>query len=268
MMASTDMDKDLRTDRPLTEKGQSMYESSVDKYLNRLNEQWKNIELIISTIDNSARYSVLCQFEDELEQGHAKLTLIKDDFVRYLNRTKTTESQECLAKLTTTFDEKTNTLEEAIQQISHLKGEKLETASVFSHRPWSTGSRMDTAVAAQRAKAQAAKIRLKYTEEENLVLKKMAQLEEQEKKRKLTWRDQRLNLKQIYNSYLSRKKQLQQRQRYMFSKKKIKDLCSTPCPTLKDITTLQAEVSSWRLGEYWTLIQYGRTILTVRTFIS
>lgn len=138
MMASTDMDKDLRTDRPLTEKGQSMYESSVDKYLNRLNEQWKNIELIISTIDNSARYSVLCQFEDELEQGHAKLTLIKDDFVRYLNRTKTTESQECLAKLTTTFDEKTNTLEEAFQQISHLKGEKLETASVFSHRPWST----------------------------------------------------------------------------------------------------------------------------------
>lgn len=131
-MASTDMDKDLRTDRPLTEKGQSMYESSVDKYLNRLNEQWKNIELIISTIDNSARYSVLCQFEDELEQGHAKLTLIKDDFVRYLNRTKTTESQECLAKLTTTFDEKTNTLEEAFQQISHLKGEIGNRLSVFA----------------------------------------------------------------------------------------------------------------------------------------
>lgn len=36
----------------------------------------------------------------------------------------------------------------------------------------------------------------------------------------------------------------------------------------EDITTLQAEVSSWRLGEYWTLIQNGRTILTIRTFIS
>lgn len=58
------------------------------------------------------------------------------------------------------------------------------------------------------------------------------------------------------------------RQSYMFSKKKIKDLCSTPCPTLKDIKTLQEEVSSWRLGEYWTLIQNGRTILTIRTFIS
>lgn len=34
---------------------------------------------------------------------------------------------------------------------------------------------MGTAVAAQRAKAQAANIRLKYAEEENLVLKKMAQ---------------------------------------------------------------------------------------------
>lgn len=98
---------------------QCMYESSVDKYLNRLNEQWKNIELFISTIDKSARYAVLFKFEDELEQGHAKLTLIKDDFVKYLNRTKTTESQECLSKLTTIFDEKTNTLEEAFQRISH-----------------------------------------------------------------------------------------------------------------------------------------------------
>lgn len=59
MMASTDMDKDLRTDRPLTEKGQSMYESSVDKYLNRLNEQWKNIELIISTIETTVQ-DILC----------------------------------------------------------------------------------------------------------------------------------------------------------------------------------------------------------------
>lgn len=36
-------------------------------------------------------------------------------------------------------------------------------------------------MAVQRAKAQAARIRLKYAEEENLVLKKKAQFEEQQK---------------------------------------------------------------------------------------
>lgn len=268
MMASTDMDKDLRTDRPLTEKGQSMYESSVDKYLNRLNEQWKNIELIISTIDNSARYSVLCKFEDKLEQGHAKLTLIKDDFVKYLNRTKTTESQECLAKLTTTFDEKTNTLEEEFQRISHLKGEKLETASVFSHRPWSAGSRMDTAVAAQRAKAQAAKIRLKYAEEENLVLKKMTQLEEQQKKEKANMERSKAEFEADLQ-LLSVKKEAAtaEAELHVFQEEDQGSLFDALSDT-EDITTLQAEVSSWRLGEYWTLIQNGRTILTIRTFIS
>lgn len=31
-------DKDLRSERPLTEKGQSLYESTVNKYQSRLND--------------------------------------------------------------------------------------------------------------------------------------------------------------------------------------------------------------------------------------
>lgn len=97
---------------------------------------------------------------------------------------KTTDSDECLKNVTIIFDEKRGPVEEAFHEISELKADKLETASVFSRatsRPRSGGSRVETAMAVQRAKAQVARIRLKYTEEENLVLKKKAQLEEQQK---------------------------------------------------------------------------------------
>lgn len=33
-------DKDLRSERPMTEKGQSVYESTVNKYQSRLNDSW------------------------------------------------------------------------------------------------------------------------------------------------------------------------------------------------------------------------------------
>lgn len=79
---------------------------------------------------------------------------------------------------------KNGSIEEAFHEISELKADKLETASVFSRatsRPWSGVSHVETVMAIQRAKAQAARIRLKYAEEENLVLKKKAQLEELQK---------------------------------------------------------------------------------------
>lgn len=177
-------DKDLRSERPLTEKGQSLYESTVNKYQSRINDSWKHIELLINTIDNNAKYSTLCKVEDDLEQGHAKFTLIKEDFVKFLSRTNTTDSDECLKNVMIIFDEKTGSIEEAFHEISELKADKLETASVFSRatsRLWSGGSHVETVMAVQRAKAQAARIRLKYAEEENLVLKRKAQLEEQQK---------------------------------------------------------------------------------------
>lgn len=90
----------------------------------------------------------------------------------------------CLKNVTITFDEKTGSIEEAFHESSELKADKLETASVFSRatlRPWSGGSHVGTVMAVQRAKAQAASIRLKYAEEENLFLKRKAQLEEQQK---------------------------------------------------------------------------------------
>lgn len=67
-------DKDLRSERPLTEKGQTLNESTVNKYQSRLNDSWKHIELLINTIDNTAKYSTLCKVEDDLEQGDAKFT--------------------------------------------------------------------------------------------------------------------------------------------------------------------------------------------------
>lgn len=48
-------DKDLHSERLLTEKGQSLYASTVNKYQSRLDDSWKHIELLINTIDNTAK---------------------------------------------------------------------------------------------------------------------------------------------------------------------------------------------------------------------
>lgn len=57
------------------------------------------------------------------------------------------------------FDEKTGLIK-PVHEISELKADKLETVSVFSRatsRPWSGVPRVETVVAVQRAKAQAAR---------------------------------------------------------------------------------------------------------------
>lgn len=59
-------------------------------------------------------------------------------------------------------------------------------ASVFFELHQEDGSRVETVMAVQRAKPQAARIRLKYAEEENLVFKKTAQLEEQQNYQQLS----------------------------------------------------------------------------------
>lgn len=62
--------------------------------------------------------------------------------------------------MTIMFDEKTGLIEEPLHEISELKADKLETVSVFSRatsRPWSGVPRVETVVAVQRAKAQAAR---------------------------------------------------------------------------------------------------------------
>lgn len=94
-----------------------MCESTVNKYQSRLNDSWKHIELLINMIDNTAKYSTLCKVEVDLEQGHAKFTLIKEDFVKFLSRTKTTDSDQCLKNVTITFDERTGSIEEAFHKI-------------------------------------------------------------------------------------------------------------------------------------------------------
>lgn len=89
-----------------------MCESTVNKYQSRLNDSWKHIELLINTIDNTCS-----KVEVDLEQGHAKFTLIKEDFVKFLSRTKTTDSDQCLKNVTITFDERTGSIEEAFHKI-------------------------------------------------------------------------------------------------------------------------------------------------------
>lgn len=84
---------------------------------------------MINTIENTVKYSTLCRVEEDLEQGRAKLTLIKD-FVKFLSRTKTIDSDVCLKNETIVFDEKTGSIKKPSMN-QRVKGRQTGNNVIF-----------------------------------------------------------------------------------------------------------------------------------------
>ena len=183
----SDTEQITRDVRNLSVKAQEMYDASVVQYNLRISEAWKLVETSLKAAEDGdltkASLRSLCIFEEDINKNFTKYSMIKEDFRQFLFRTKTSTSELNLKSLEQNHDEYSAVVEKLLAIISEQKPSALESMTSVSHchSQTSNKSHFSSLVTLKRAKAQAANVSIKYTEEELKLRKLKAEIDEKEK---------------------------------------------------------------------------------------
>ena len=115
-----------------------------------------------------ASLRLLCIFEEDINKSFTKYSMIKEDFRQFLLRTETSTSELNLKSLEQNHDDYSAVVEKLLAKISEQKQSALRGMTSVSrcHSHTSSKSQFSSLVTLKLSKAQAAKVSIKYAEEE------------------------------------------------------------------------------------------------------
>ena len=117
---------------------------------------------------NKASLRSLCILEEDINKSFTKYSMIKEDFRQFLLRTETSTSELNLKSLEQNHDDYSAVVEKLLAIISEQKQSALEGMTSVSrcHSHTSSKSQFSSLIKLKLSKAQAAKVTIKYAEEE------------------------------------------------------------------------------------------------------
>lgn len=170
--------------RTLTEKGAEGFSKRSEDYTTQLNAQWAAVENLISTYSSTiTNLEYLDKFERDLSKAYADYCSTSADFAAFLTRTRTEDSIQELQKHSAFMQKCKELVNSVIDKISEVRGVALENASrrsKISQSKLTHISSSSSQLARSKAKAEAAKARLDYVQQETSLLKQQAAIAEQE----------------------------------------------------------------------------------------
>ena len=187
------MEADKRT-RNMTEKGYEQYVSNRDHYIKSLSRVAKDIEIVCTNITSE-------EFPDLLDSNLNNLELLlrtyvekSDEFVDFLNRSTSGNAQQALSEHNVVRDSVTKSTENVIktyrQKVNPVESHPVvrPTSKAPSHASHTSGKRAKSKASShrssassllmqQKAKAEAARKRLEFMQEETDLITKKAEYE-------------------------------------------------------------------------------------------
>ena len=194
--------------RSFTEKGFEIFKSTCAAHDQKLLSSFKRIEELATLAHGDfANITTLNDLHAQLHEEYNRFCKLLDDFRDFLNRTNTAESKHELVRLEESADScikladkafshmisirQSLTEADVVSQVGSVKSSKSKSSHVSSRVSMKSGvsrasSKLSEMVAIKRAKAEAARAKLEFAEEEANLKKQQAQLAEQEKLAKAT----------------------------------------------------------------------------------
>ncbi|XP_071152766.1 uncharacterized protein [Mytilus edulis] len=184
-----DENPETRRVRDLTEKGKGAYTEKRNKFCEELEVLWSDITtqlLEITTPSNELQQVLTAQ--DNLVKACTNYRRLTDEYLDFLKRTRTLDSQKDIDACNLTLDLRLSKVELAMDSLhehrlalTKAKSTKTKTSrgKKTSHSGSSNVSDMSSLARRKRAKAEAAKSKIAFVEKHALILQQEAMLEEQ-----------------------------------------------------------------------------------------
>ncbi|XP_071175485.1 plectin-like [Mytilus edulis] len=184
----SDENVETRRVRDLTEKGKGVYTEKRNKFCEELEALWSDITtqlLEITTPPNELQQV----FQDNLVKACTNYRRHADEYLDFLKRTRTLDSQKEIDACNLTLDLRLSKVELAMESLhehrlalSKAKSTKTKTSGSkgkkTSHSGSSNVSDMSSLARRKRAKAEAAKSKIGFVKQHSLILQQEAMLEE------------------------------------------------------------------------------------------
>ncbi|XP_076071585.1 uncharacterized protein LOC143042967 [Mytilus galloprovincialis] len=180
---------EARRVRDLTEKGQGAFTEKRDKFCQELEALWTDIEsklLEVTTPPNELQQLLTAQ--DKLVKACNNYRRLTDEYLDFLKRTRTLESQKEIDACKLSLDFRLSKVELVMeklheQRLALTKSKSTKTKTSKGKKTSRSGSSnvsdMSSLARRKRAKAEAAKSKIAFVEKHAIILQQEAMLEEQ-----------------------------------------------------------------------------------------
>ncbi|XP_076113586.1 uncharacterized protein LOC143081749 [Mytilus galloprovincialis] len=187
--SQSDETPEARRVRDLTEKGQGAFTEKRDKFCQELEALWADIEsqlLEVTTPPNDLQQ--LLTVQDKLVKACNNYRRLTDEYLDFLKRTRTLESQKEIDACKLSLDLRLSKVELVMEKLhehrlalTKAKSTKTKTSKgkKTSRSGSSNVSDMSSLARRKRAKAEAAKSKIAFVEKHAIILQQEAMLEEQ-----------------------------------------------------------------------------------------
>ena len=187
--SQSDETPEARRVRDLTEKGQGAFTEKRDKFCQELEALWADIEsqlLEVTTPPNDLQQ--LLTVQDKLVKACNNYRRLTDEYLDFLKRTRTLESQKEIDACKLSLDLRLSKVELVMEKLhehrlalTKAKSTKTKTSrgKKSSHSGSSHVSDISSLARKKRAKAEAARTQIAFAEKQALLLKQEAMIEEQ-----------------------------------------------------------------------------------------
>ncbi|XP_076071647.1 uncharacterized protein LOC143043034 [Mytilus galloprovincialis] len=185
----SDENPESRRVRDLTEKGQGAFTEKRDKFCQELEALWADIEsqlLEVTAPPNDLQR--LLTVQDKLVKACNNYRRLTDEYLEFLKRTRTLESQKEIDACKLSLDLRLSKVELVMEKLhehrlalTNAKSTKTKTSKgkKTSRSGSSNVSDMSSLARRKRAKAEAAKSKIAFVEKHAIILQQEAMLEEQ-----------------------------------------------------------------------------------------
>ncbi|KAK3092639.1 hypothetical protein FSP39_005230 [Pinctada imbricata] len=168
--------------RSLTDKGDSLYLTTLQGYTSKCEKSWTEVEDVLSRADDvEVKIKPLREYEKDLLQSQNTYLQFCVELHDFLQRTSTAESKAEFKRQLAKCNGNKKIMLKVLNQVKNLKQEVLETLSVGSATSNTSGSSSATR---KRAKAEVERAKLKIIAKQAEVMKQKAQVKEEETKSK------------------------------------------------------------------------------------
>ncbi|CAC5392104.1 unnamed protein product [Mytilus coruscus] len=169
--------------RKLTEKAAIEFEATNDDFVTSLHGKWTTINSLISSFSSAiTTVEYIDNIEKDISKVYTELCSTSSSYMLFLTNTRTDGSIKYYHEHLDAMAKCKKTVDEAIKHINDARQRALEVASqrTKGSARHSQGSNASSALSRKRAKAEAAKAKLVFAEQEIILKKEQAALEEHE----------------------------------------------------------------------------------------
>ncbi|XP_071122109.1 uncharacterized protein [Mytilus edulis] len=185
----SDENVETRRVRDLTEKGKGVFTEKRDKFCQEIETLWSDVEPQLLEITKPPKeLQQLLTVQDKLIKACTNYRRLTDEYLDFLKRTRTLESQKDIDACNLSLDFRLSrvelvmeTLHEHRLALTKAKSTKTKTSrgKKSSHSGSSNVSDISSLARKKRAKAEAARTQIAFAEKQALLLKQEAMIEEQ-----------------------------------------------------------------------------------------